>query len=152
VSGVPLDTKLNLFWAALSIGAFVTIGVMESRLRRERIPLRALIRRLVCVLVLNSTVFPSISSSDDLLSFSFFQFPINGHGGLGSAPRDETREKANLHLARLLQMLQSVQVARSHTFRPIFGSATVSFTLQTVVKEGSAAGRLGRAPPKELCL
>ena len=150
--GVPLDTKLNLLWAAMTVVAFVALAVMEPRQRPERMSRGASLRRLVCVGILSLTVFPSISSSDDLLSFSFFQFPINGHDVFGNAPRDETREKPNLHLARVLQTLQNVQVARFHAFGPMFGSLAVTANLRALAAGRAAACRTGRAPPPKLSI
>ena len=152
MTGVPLDTKLNLLWAAMTVVAFAALAVMESSQRLQRMSLRASLRRLVCVIVLSLTVFPSISSSDDLLSFSFLQFPVSGHDGLGKMPKDDTREKSDLHLARVLQMLQNVQVARFHTFRPIFGFFSVTSNLHALVTVGAAACHSGRSPPRTIGL
>lgn len=150
--GVPLDTKLNLLWAALTVVALAALSRTESCRPLKQASSRTSSRRLLCVLLFSLTLFPSISASDDLLAFSFLRFPMSGHGGLGNAPRDDTREKANLHLARLLQMPQNVQVARFHTFRPIFGSAAVSSDLRSLVNVYTTAYRSGRAPPRKISL
>ena len=88
-----------------------------------------------------------VSDSDDLLLFSLVQFPMSHHGGFGNLPREEPREKASLHLARLLEALEHFQISAIRMFPPAaYGNAS---SRPLFLEAGTRPVNVcqGRAPP-----
>ncbi len=143
---LALDTTLNLVWLIIGMAAVFFL----SRVERRHHPLstkRARLRRLFAVLIVTLALFPSVSSSDDLFSFSLINTHLGKHGGLGSTPPEDSKEKAGLQLFRLLETLNHYQVAR--IFTVTLALCCVAFVL-TSWREPSTRPilcRAGRAPP-----
>ena len=134
---------LNLLWAALSVAALVGFWRFE---RRRQEPFKGRFRRTIAVLVTIVALFPSVSDSDDLFNFSLLH-PVGKHGGVGNAPPEESREKANLHLARLLQTLEHVQISAQRVYLPALAFVSVCCATHVKVVTRALVCRSGRAPP-----
>src|SRR6266851_7980351 len=104
---MALDTILNVVWAAIGVFALSLLAVSERRQGRSGL---ARIQRLVAVLLFTVSLFPCVSLSDDLFSLSFLQSNPGRHGGVGTPLPQDSKEKSNLHLYRVLQSLDSQQV------------------------------------------
>jgi len=144
---VALDTALNLIWLGIGVTALVLLGIAELRQRSSR-PYWIL-RRALAVFFVTVALFPCVSASDDLFSFAFLQTRLGKHGTTGTTttPPEDAKEKANLHLARMLQSLDHLQIcgiqALAITF---FCLALVSFN-RAVIPVRDLLCRAGRSPP-----
>jgi hypothetical protein len=144
---VALDTVLNLIWLGIGATALVLLGVSEFRHRPSQPSW--IVRRVLAVFFVAVSLFPCVSASDDLFSFTFLQSHLGKTGGMGTTttPPEDAKEKANLHLARLLQSLDHLQIAG------IYALAVVFFCFAFVLAPGIAAPnrgmlcRAGRSPP-----
>jgi hypothetical protein len=144
VSPLTSHAALNLLWLAISVCALSAFWRSETRRRN---PGRW--QRLLAVCALCITVFPTVSDTDDLFTFSLIQVPGNPHGGVGSAPPPPTdsREKSTLHLARLLETLDHYEITA--VYAVIFTLFCIAFSLlQRFASESrSLLCSAGRAPP-----
>jgi hypothetical protein len=61
---------------------------------------------LVCVLVTTFFLFPSVSATDDLFSSSFLQSHAGKRGAQTTPPTEDSKEKSNLQLLRVLKSLE----------------------------------------------
>ena len=140
---MTLHTALNLSWLGISVCALVWFWCAESR---RRSPGRWL--RLLAVCALCITVFPSVSDSDDLFTFSLIPVPGHRHGGVGSAPpTEESREKSTLHLARLLETLDHYQISSVCAVILTLFFVALSLLLRPTCETRSLLSGAGRAPP-----
>jgi len=146
---MPLDLMLNLLWAAISLAALAGFCVLEVRRWRSSTG-RARLYRMVAVLVVSLALFPSVSDSDDLFNFSFLHIPHGKHGGVGNAPPEESREKGNLQLARLLQTLEHVQISADRLALPAFAFVFLLAVTRLELRTRAVACRSSRAPPNSL--
>jgi hypothetical protein len=107
VFAVTLHTGLNLLWLALSVCALAWFWRVESRRRNP-----GKWRRLLAVCALCIAVFPTVSDTDDLFTFSLIRVPGNPHGGVGSAPPppEDPHQKSTVQLARMLESLDHYQI------------------------------------------
>jgi hypothetical protein len=149
MSAMPLDTALNLVW--LSIGAFAlaSLAVLERRLHRNSTS-RARLLRLCAVLIVTVALFPAVSSTDDLFSFSLLNSQLGNHGGAGSSlPENPSSrpDKASLQLVRLLETLEHYQVAAIYTLAFTLSCFAVVFAFVRDAIARPILCRSGRAPP-----
>ena len=143
---MTLDTVLNLLWLGIGLTALLLLSLVERR-RFPNGTFRARALRLTAVLVVTVALFPSVSSSDDLFSFSLINSHLGKHGGFGSTLPEDPKEKANLQLFRLLESLGHYQV--SHTYSLLFALCCIAFVpgLRRDVFTRAVLCRTGRAPP-----
>lgn len=141
---VTLHTALNLLWLAISICALAWFWRSESRRRSF-----GRWQRLLAVCALCITVFPSVSDTDDLFTFSLMQVPGNPRGGVGSAPPppEDSREKSTLHLARLLETLDHYQITAFYAVILTLFCIALSLIPRLTSESRSLFCNAGRAPP-----
>lgn len=140
---VTMHAALNFLWLAISVCAMAWFWKCEWRRhvsgRRQR---------LLAVCALCITVFPCVSDTDDLFTFSLMQVPGNPHGGVGSAPPPEdSREKSSLHLARLLETLDHYQITAVYAVTFTLFCIALSLMPRTLCQTRSIFCSAGRAPP-----
>jgi len=147
VVSVTLDVALNLLWLAISLAALLWFGRME-RSRSRRGPSHGRFRRLFAVCMMAVAIFPSVSDSDDLFNFSLLRIPTDQRGGVGNVPSPEdSREKDNLNLARLLETLEHYQVTGFFVFALTLFCIAALVSLRTVCATRAICCNSGRAPP-----
>ena len=139
-----LDTALNVAWLAIALGALASLALAERR--RAGTP-GSRMRRLCAVLVVTFALFPAVSTSDDLFSFSLIDIHLGKHGGLGSTPPETSKEKAGMQLFRLLETLDHYQVARIQTVALSLSCLSLVHTSEIEATTRSVVRRPGRAPP-----
>jgi hypothetical protein len=141
---VTLHTGLNLLWLAISVCALAWFWRSESRR-----PNSGRWRRLLAICALCIAVFPSVSDTDDLFTFSLIQVPGNPHGGVGSSPPppEDGREKSTLHLARVLETLDHYQITAIFAVILALFSIALSFVPRLAWETRSLLCSAGRAPP-----
>jgi len=143
---MTLDTALNLIWLGVGIVALVVLSFIERRWF-PRSTAKARLRRLAAVLVLTVALFPSVSSSDDLFSFSLLNSHLGKHGGFGSTIPEDSKEKSGLQLFRLLETLNHYQISIAYTFSLALWCVAVILTLRREAFTRPVLCRSGRAPP-----
>jgi hypothetical protein len=111
---MSLDTALNFVWLAIGAVALCFLAFLEGR-RYRHSTRRARWVRLVAVLILTVALFPTISSSDDLFSFSLLNSHLGKHGGAGTTPPENAKGKAGMLLLRLVETLNHSQVSNIYT-------------------------------------
>jgi hypothetical protein len=143
---MTLDTVLNLLWLGIGLAALLLLSLVERR-RFPGSTFRGRALRLTAVLVVTVALFPSVSSSDDLFSFSLINSHLGKHGGFGSTLPEDPKEKSNLQLFRLLESLGHYQA--SHTCTLLFALSCYAFVigLRRDVFTRAVLCRSGRAPP-----
>lgn len=100
---------LNLFWA---LGAVSAIGLLAFRERRRRSRLRDRCRRGFVVFLAAVALFPCISASDDLVRFGVMPAALRSQGTkVQAAVPARSGSSHAVHLARLLEALESFQIA-----------------------------------------
>jgi hypothetical protein len=106
---LSLDTSLNLLWIAISV---VCVGtLLRADARRKGQSRWKRVRHISALLLLALALFPSVSVSDDEVSFWFLFSHTSRSGGVGT-PVEETRDSAaTQHLAHVLHSLENCQVA-----------------------------------------
>jgi len=142
-----LVTALNFLWAAISVFALAALGAVEWRQRRiSSAYLRG--RRLSSVLLLSLCLFPSVSTSDDLFSYSVLESHLGRNDQVGgSSSSGETNESGTVTLLRLLISLDHFQ-AETFWFFCIFLTAAASVVSVRRCSPGQRVLRVtGRAPP-----
>lgn len=138
---ITLTTALNLFWAIASLALCVRLYRRSSALAGSRR------RKLAAVSVVALSLFPVVSTSDDLIRFAFLDSFIQTSSGAGGPSEDGSGQSNQTQLARVLDTLDSAQIT------PVFSlSATlVAFRIApppvTISQERPAASYSGRAPP-----
>ena len=144
---VSLDAALNLIWLGIGVTALVLLGISEWRHRPSRPS--AVIRRVLAVFFLTVSLFPCVSASDDLFSFSFLQTHLGKHGGMGTTPTppEDAKEKANLQLARLLQAMDHLEVAGVYAFAVSFFCFALVLLTRSAAPMRDLLCRAGRSPP-----
>ena len=140
---MTLDSILNLCWLAIGAFALAGWGALEKRRRASRATARLL--RLYAVLLVTVALFPCVSSSDDLFCFSFLFHP--GQHGSGTTIPEDSREKADLHLARVLLALDQYRPAGAAAVAVSFAFFTQVVLQRRLCHSRIVLARLGRAPP-----
>jgi hypothetical protein len=143
---MTVDTALNLVWLAIGAVALSWLGFLESR-RYRHSTRRARRMRLLAVLILTVALFPTVSSSDDLFSFSLLNSHLGKHGGAGTTPPEDPKEKAGILLLRLLETLDHYQISNISTLSLALSCLAFVFALDRQVAACAVVSRPGRAPP-----
>jgi hypothetical protein len=143
---MTLDTALNLVWLSIGAVALCFLAFLEMRQYRHSTR-RARWLRLVAVLILTVALFPTVSSSDDLFSFALLNSHPGKHGGAGTTPPENLKEKAGMLLVRLLETLDHYQVSSICTLCLALSCLAFVFALYREVATCAVASRPGRAPP-----
>jgi len=143
---MTLDTALNLIWAGAGVLGLILLFFFEKRWF-PRSSSRARFRRLSAVLILAVALFPSVSSSDDLFSFSLMNSHLGKHGGFGSTVPEDSREKAGLQLFRTLENLNQYQISAVYALALALWCVALVFTPRRQAVTRTVLCRAGRAPP-----
>ena len=142
---VALDTVLNLLWVGIGVSALAWAWRRERR-RFHGSTLRARLTRVAAVALVSLALFPSVSDSDDLFNFSLFEAPL-GHGGVGKAPPEDSRENTTPHLERLLGAFEHYPIARTYTFALALFSISILIVFRPEYLTRTIRCLSGRAPP-----
>jgi hypothetical protein len=140
---LSLDITLNLLWVAIGLSC-VAILARREFIRAEK-SAKGILRRTVALSVLMIALFPSVSVSDDEISFWFLNPHSTPRGGMG-VPVEE-KEKSTQHLARLFDTFEHYQLPGLWFFNfTLFFLAFICLARQQGV-ERFLIHRAGRAPP-----
>lgn len=146
VISLTLNSALNWVWLGIAAGALVWLAFQELG-RNGRGGRRSGARKLVAVLLAAFAIFPAISNSDDLLSYSLVNAHPGRHGGYGSPVPEDPAESARVQLVRLLETLEHCQTALFCVFAPVLFRVTHAAVFRPRLRACSAIPRTGRAPP-----
>jgi hypothetical protein len=138
-----LDNALNWVWLGIAAIALACLAFQELR-RRGR---RSGPRRLVAVLLAAFAIFPAISNSDDLLSYSLLSSQLGRHGGYGTPIPEDPAESARVQLARLLETLDHCQTTLICAFAMVLFCLAFTSVFRPQFRACSAVCRCGRSPP-----
>jgi hypothetical protein len=142
-----LNNALNWVWLAVALCALVWLAYRELRRRGSR-SRWSCPHKLLAVLLASFALFPAISNSDDLLSYSLLNEHLGRHGGYGSpVPEDPAESSARVQLARVLEALEHCQTALVCALSVVLFciAYTLAFRPQTLAY--SVVCRSGRSPP-----
>lgn len=143
---ITLDTALNLVWLGAGVLAFGLLAFLEPRWF-PRTTRRARAIRFTAVFVLAIALFPSVSSSDDLFSFSLLNSHLGKHGRFGSTVPEDSKEKAGMQLFRILETLNHFQVSTVYTLSLALCCLAVIVIPSYETSTRTVLCRAGRAPP-----
>jgi hypothetical protein len=147
VTSTSLTNALNWVWLAVAAGALVWFALNETR-RRRRAGRRSGLRRLLAVVLVAFAIFPALSSSDDLLSYSLLSVQFGQHGGFGSqVPEDPAETTARVQLARLLETLERFQTAVICSLTVCLFCLTYTCVFRPRFHERIVERPSGRSPP-----
>jgi hypothetical protein len=146
VTSATLNNTLNWVWLGVAACALLWLAYQELRRRGDR-RRWAGPRRLVAVLLASFAIFPAISNSDDLLSYSLLNAQLGRHGGYGSPIPEDPAESARVQLARLLETLDHCQTALICTFAVVLFSLSFAFVFRPEIHAYCLVSRSGRSPP-----
>lgn len=141
-----LETALNLIWLTLSV--LLVAGIVCRDIRRKDESLASRLRHCLAILVVGLALFPSVSVSDDEISFWFLQHPAS-RGSMG-IPVEESKEKATQQLARFLDIIENYSVTALWSFALILLFLTFVTTKALLTTERTRLCRAGRSPPATL--
>jgi hypothetical protein len=141
------DTLLNLVWLGISVAVLLLFTLGELRRRASRPA--STVRRAIAVFFVAVALFPCVSASDDLFSFAFLQSHLEKHQGAGTTPvpPEDSQEKAHLHLARILQSLDHLQLSGLSALAVTFFCVAIVRLSRPMARAVSLLRRAGRAPP-----
>ena len=140
-----LDSGLNLLWLGISVAALVWLAVAESRVPAR---LGARLRRVFALVVVALALFPTVSDSDDIFSFSLLDGRLGQHGdGFGGPATEDPKEKDGLQLIRLLESLEHYEQAGGYAPAPALFCLQTLTTPRLEVFTRAVVCRPGRAPP-----
>ena len=140
------DTALNLIWLGLGVAALILLAFLEKR-RFPHSAFRSRCKRFFVVLIVTVALFPSVSTSDDLFSFSLLNSHLGKHGGVGNTVPEDSKEKANLQLFRLLESLSHFQLSFVYALALALCCVSFVLTLRRQVLSRPVLCRSGRGPP-----
>lgn len=143
---MTLDTALNLLWLAIGLAALGLLSLVERR-RFPNSTLRARAIRLIAVLIVTMALFPSVSSSDDLFSFSLINSQMGTRGGFGNTLPEDPHGKANLQLFRVLESLHHFQISFTYTLSLALCCIALVIGLRRDLLTRAVLCPCGRAPP-----
>jgi len=146
MGSLTLDTALNLLWLSVGVASLIVLCWLERRHFLHSTS-RARWKRLAAVLLMTVALFPSVSSSDDLFSFSLINSQLGKHGGFGSTVPEDANEKAQLQLFRILETLDHYQVSYAYTLFLELCCLALVLTVLRQVSTRVVLCRSGRAPP-----
>jgi hypothetical protein len=133
VLSITLDAGLNLLWLAISVSALVLFRRSDWK-------------RRVAVFLATVALFPIVSDSDDLFSFSLLRVPTPHHRSAGTTPED-SQEKDTIQLARLIETLDHYQPTAFFEFAPALCYVAVSAAPGSLTGTRSVLPSSGRDPP-----
>jgi len=133
VPSITLDSGLNLLWLAISVFALLLLG------RRDW-------RRSVTVFLATIALFPIVSDSDDLFTFSLLRVPAPHHRNAGTTPED-SRENDTLQLSRLIESLDHYQLACFYEFALTLCFVALLLAFSYAALTRPVLANSGRAPP-----
>jgi hypothetical protein len=132
-----ISIALNLLWAAMALAAAGVLVVCDRR------------PRTVCAaLILSVCLFPSISSSDDLLRFSILGSHLGGRSQLAGAADEESQPAGSGTLLFVLHTLDHGQAEDFWLPVLVFFVAGSVFCARRGVTLRHAAASASRAPPR----
>jgi hypothetical protein len=102
-------------------------------------------QRLFAVFLATIALFPIVSDSDDLFSFSLLRIPGQHHGA-GTTPED-SREKDTLQLSRALETLEHFQISAFYQITLALCFVALLTTLCLAARSRPVFASAGRAPP-----
>ena len=133
MTSITLDAGLNLLWLAISVFALILFRHCDWK-------------RRLAVFIATVALFPIVSDSDDLLSFSLIGRTAAHHRNAGTTSED-SREKDSIQLARLLEALDHYRPVSVYEFSPALYCAPVSPDVCSVAAPRFVLTTPGRAPP-----
>jgi len=138
-----LVSLLNVAWAVVCLAAGTRLFRVGGRITTARA------RRLLAITMAAIALFPVVSASDDLVRFAFLgSAAIHTHAKAGTPSQDDSDEQpAQAILAKLLDSLDSVQIAQfcTSSFLLLLVSLIVYAAFVTIERRVSV--QHGRAPP-----
>jgi hypothetical protein len=144
VQHLPLDAGLNLLWLGISASAIFWFGRLDL-IRSHRLRWK----RIFAVLLATVALFPAVSDSDDLFSFSRLRIPVPHHRDAGTTPED-SREKDSIQLIRLIESLDHWLLAPFQAFSPDLCLCSLLLLATVVAVTRPVFASAGRAPPAGL--
>lgn len=141
---------LNLFWV---LSVLVALGVLASAERHRRGRLRDRCRRGFAVFLAAVALFPCVSASDDLVRFGLM-VPTSQtvQTELKGAATDTSSEAHTVHLARLLQILDSFQLSAAGWLLVTLFFCSLFICMTRLSPECCAVAASIRGPPPRLSL
>ena len=133
---------LNLLWLGITLSALAWIVRQELR-PGERSSRRALLRRFLTVVLGAATVFPAISPSDDLFTYSVLNAQMGG--GSGNTVPVDPAGKASIQLA--LEGLDQGRTSLVFAFTLVLLCVFYLYALRPRLASSVAVCLGGRAPP-----
>jgi hypothetical protein len=143
---ITLDTALNLVWLGVGIVALVLLVILEPRWFPQSTR-HARSIRFTAVFIVAVALFPSVSSSDDLFSFSLLNSHLGKHGGFGNTVPEDSKEKAGMQLFRLLETINHCQLSQVYSFFLVLCCTAFILTIRRDALTRVVVCRAGRAPP-----
>jgi hypothetical protein len=141
---MSLAAGLNLIWLLTVLSAF---GALIWTERRRRARFRDRMRRGFAVFLAAVALFPCISASDDLVRFGLMPRGQGSQAILRSGTSDAS-EGGTVHLARLLQVLESFQLSAAAWLGLTLVFCCLFLRLCPLSPECWTAAALIRGPPR----
>ena len=141
-----LNNALNWVWLGVAACALLWLAFQELQ-RSGQQGRWSGPRRLLAVLLAAFAIFPAISNSDDLLSYSVLNSQLGRHGGYGSPVPEDPAESARVQLARLLETLEHCQTAPVCAFAVVLFCLAHASVFRPQLYAYSVVCRSGRSPP-----
>lgn len=142
---LTLDIALNLLWLSGGLCALLALAWCEWRGGRRK----GRWLRLTAVAVTGLALFPAVSFSDDLFSYSLLQAGFGTRSGVGGAPPEDPQQKTStLQLARLIESLDQFTVAAGSGFFVALLCVSLWFAATRQWLTRAAVCACGRAPPR----
>lgn len=141
---MSIASGLNLFWA---LTVLVALGVLVHAERRRRARLRDRCRRGFAVFLAAVALFPCISASDDLVRFGAMPGAESARATVSTISAESSQGRS-VHLARLLQVLESFQLSSAAWLALTLVVCFLFIRLRQLSPECSAVPALIRGPPR----
>jgi len=145
---MSIASGLNLFWA---FSVLVALGVLVCAERHRQARLLDRCRRGFAVFLAAVALFPCISASDDLVRFGAMPGTESARAAV-SAVSSEGSQGRGVHLARLLQVLESFQLSSAAWLALTFVVCFLFIRLRQLSPECWAVPALIRGPPRRTFL
>ena len=141
---MTLAGALNLIWVAAALSA---LGLLAWRERHRFSRLRDRFRRGFAVFLAAVALFPCISASDDFVRFGQMASNPNAATEMAAATPDASGEGRTIHLAQLLQVLESFQLSAAARLLVALGFFSLTPSAAESGPERSVPSPSSRAPP-----
>ena len=140
---LSLVSLLNVAWAVVCLAAGTRLFRLGGRITTPKA------RRLVAITMAAVALFPVVSASDDLVRFAFpGSAAIQTHAKAGTPLQDDSdQQPAQATLAKLLDSLDSVQIAPFCTSSLLLLLVSFIVYAALVTVERRVSAQHGRAPP-----